>query len=349
MTVPPSKRAVTERRAPAIGPIPATCRAVVVESGEPHLVPARSVHSPQPGEAVVRLRRAAIGALDVEIARGLNGFSGVLGREFVGVVEAVNAVEARDLIGSRVTGSSELVCGQCDMCLTGLRSHCRTLRILGMLNADGCLAEYFTTPVSNLVAIPDSIPDEQAVFAPALAAALQCARQLTIVGKPYVTVLGDGPIGLLTAQVMARLNASVRVIGRYSEKLALCEKWGVKHRHVDDIGRRADQDVVIECTGTPSGIELAMQLVRPRGTIVLKTIVAPKPAIAPGVDLTPLALHEITLIGSRFGPVADAVGMIARGEVDTINLAGKRMKLADGPAILRNAARPGAMPALVEP
>ena len=203
-------------------------------------------------------------------------------------------------------------------------------------------------PVSNLVAVPDSVDDDHAVFVESLAAAIQSARQLTIEGKPYITVLGDGPLGLLTAQVMAKLNASVRLIGRYTEKLSVCEKWRIKHRHVDDIGRRADQDIVVDCTGAPGGLELAMKLVRPRGTIVLKTLFAPQEGVTGEVDRSPIVRKEITVLGSRSGPISEALSMIERGDVDVVSLIGKRMKLDDGPAVLHAAARPGMLKVLVD-
>jgi threonine dehydrogenase-like Zn-dependent dehydrogenase len=324
--------------------------ALVVDDQGARLEPRRAVPAPAPGEALVRTTRALVTALDVEVARGLMGFRGVLGRQFVGIVERAETgpTAASDLVGRRVVGSTSIVCGSCDMCLAGLREHCRSLALLGLSGRDGCLAEWFTAPMANLVAIPDSLEDDQAVWADLLASAIQSARQLTIEGKPYITVLGDGPLGLLMVQVMARLNASVRLIGRHSENLARCEKWGIKHRHVDDIGRRADQDIVVDCTGTTGGLELAMRLVRPRGKIVLKTVRSPAQQLAPGVDLTPLVVHEIDLIGSRGGPVAEAVAMLARGEAQTLGLIGRRMKLSAGPAILEAAARPGALAVLVD-
>ena len=163
-------------------------------------------------------------------------------------------------------------------------------------------------------------------------------------GKPYITVLGDGPLGLLMAQVMAKLNASVRLVGHHADKLARCERWGIKHRHVNDVGRRADQDIGVECTGDPSGLALAMDFVRPRGTVVLKSMHA-------GGDtpsLAPVVMKEISLLGSRFGPIGEAVSMIARGDVDVVSLISKRMSLNEGPALLRSAAQPEVIKLLVE-
>jgi threonine dehydrogenase-like Zn-dependent dehydrogenase len=234
------------------------------------------------------------------------------------------------------------------MCQAGLRTHCRKRSILGVEGRDGCFAEFFTLPAANLVTVPDALDDDRAVFAHPLASALQAARQLTIEGKPFITVLGDGPLGLLMAQVMAKLNASVRLIGRYSEKLDLCEKWGIKHRHVDDIGRRADQDIVVDCTGSPTGLELAMELVRPRGKIVLKTLLSAHTKIAPGVDLSPIVLKEIDVIGSGCGPINESVAMLARAQVDVVSLIARRMSLSDGAAVLTTAAQPGVLKVLID-
>ena len=297
------------------------------------------------------------GGVDVQLSRGLFGVKGVLGHQFVGRVESVSGSDPMALTGKRVAGLITCVCEKCDMCLAGLGTHCRNRSILGMLNRDGCLAEYFTLPQKNLLPVDDSIDDDHAVFAELLASAIQAARQLTIEGHPYITILGDGALGLLMAQVMTRLNASVRLIGRYPEKLALCEKWGIKHRHVDDIGRRADQDVVVDCTDSPTGLELAMQLVRPRGTIVMKSLLAPAEeggggggvGCVCGVDLSPLVLNEIQLIGSHRGPLPEALSMLRRREVDVVSLISRRMSLSEGVDALKAAAQPGVIKVLVSP
>jgi threonine dehydrogenase-like Zn-dependent dehydrogenase len=331
-------------------------RALIVDGEDIRLDAHRAAPAAGRGEAVVRLAKAAISHTDLAIARGLLNFRGVLGHEFVGIVDSVQSEGGvksggSGLVGKRVVGAIATVCGKCDMCQGGLSAHCRQRTIMGMRGRDGCLAERFTLPVKNLVAVPDSVDDDHAVFAHLLAAAMQVAQQLTIVGKPFITVLGDGPLGLLMVQVMSKLNASVRLVGKHADKLAICEKWGIKHRLVEDIGRRADQDIVVDCTGSPSGLELAMQLVRPRGKIVLKTLVPPaKTEKGSGsVDLTPLVLNEIELIGSHCGPINEAMNAIARREVDVVSLISKRMSLSDGPALLKAASQMDVIRLLVEP
>ena len=326
----------------------ASMRALRLDGTSPKLVKSQPRPEPADGEALIRTSCAAVSGIEVELCRGLLDFQGTLGHEFVGIVESVNGDEYPQLVGKRVVGSVAAVCGRCDMCQTGLRNHCRQRTVLGIIGRDGCLADWLVLPAANLQLVPDSVDDDHAVFVDLLACAIQSARQLTIEGKPYITVLGDGPLGLLMVQVMSKLNASVRLIGRYSEKLAVCEKWGVKHRHIDDIGRRADQDIVVDCTGSPTGIEVAMQLVRPRGTILVKSMYANRDDRVAAIDYAPIVMKEITLIGSRSGPIREALSTIDSGAVDVVSLIGKRMTLDDGPVILQTAAQPGMLKVLVD-
>lgn len=341
-------------------------RALVFDGSNVRLDAAHPAPAAQPGEAVIRLSKGAVSALDGELAQGLLGFRGVLGHQFVGMVESVNSNngQASHLIGKRVVGSITTVCGKCDMCVAGLSAHCRIRTIMGLSGRGGCLAERFALPAKNLLPVPDAIDNDHAVFAVELAAALQAAGQLTITGKPYITILGDSSLGLLTAQVMAKLNASVRLVGSHAQRLAICEKWSIKHRHADEIGRRADQDIVVECTGTREGLALAMQLVRPRGKILLKSLFAPngsllnvqrstshtQRSIADNgtIDLSPLVLNEIEMIGSFCGPMAEALTVLARRQVDVVSLISRRMSLNDGAAILKAASAPGAIKSLVD-
>lgn len=326
-------------------------RALVFDGKIPRLESAQAVPSAIPGEAVIRVTKAAVSATDLEICQGALPYRGTLGREFVGVVESISGPELPGLIGKRVVGSIVTSCANCDLCRRGLTAHCRNQTVLGLHDRPGCLAERITLPVKNLSVVADSVDDDHAVFAFTLSAAMHAARQVTIAGKPHVTVLGDGPLGLLTAQVLSKLNASVRVVGKHHSKLSLCEKWGVKHRHIDDIGRRADQDVVIECSGGEDALDLAMQLVRPQGKIVLKSLarhgrLRTGDGLMPG-SLTPLVLNEVEVIGSFGGSIAEAIAALARGEVDVASLISRRMRLNDGTAILKAAADPDALKVLV--
>jgi threonine dehydrogenase-like Zn-dependent dehydrogenase len=308
---------------------------VTLETRRPDPVPGQ-------GEAVVAVRRVVVDGLDLDAARGARGFRGVLGHAFVGDVESVDGEDRRGLRGQRVVGAIEVICGRCDLCRGGIRAHCRERTVLGLEGRDGCLAERFTVPAANLVVVPEGVDDDHAAFAHPVACARQVVRQLTFEGKPYITVLGDGRLGLLIAQVAARLNASVRVVGKHPGKLALCERWRIRHRHVDDIGRRADQDIVVDATGAEDGVALAAQLVRPRGTIVCKST-------STACELAPIVRNELTIVGSGAGSMTEAVASIAAGEVDVVSLISRRMRLADGPAILDAARRPEMLAVLVAP
>jgi alcohol dehydrogenase len=313
-----------------------------------------------PGEALIRSLRVGIASPDLAAAAGRLAFRGTLGHEFVGVVERVmpaadsprSAADAtRKLEGRRVVGSIHAPCGKCELCRGGLAAHCQARTVLGLHGRDGCFAERFSLPLTNLVEVPKAVDDDTAVFANAAAAALHAAQIIRIVGKPYVTVLGDGLMGLLAAQVMTRLNASVRLLGKHPEKFGLCEKWGIKHRHISEVGRRMDQDVVIDCTGVPAGLTLAMQLVRPRGKIILKTSPAPVPAAgvvagAAGADLSPAVCNELEIIGAGSGKIGDGLAALAKGEVEVRSLISKRFRLGDGVAAME-AAR-GAVKVLME-
>lgn len=325
-------------------------RALVFDGKEPKLETNRADPKPSAGEALIRPLRVGVCSTDLEICKGYMGFTGVLGHEFVGVVEEVNDRKGagKKLVGKRVVGSINCVCGKCDMCIRGLREHCRDRTVLGIAGRDGCFADRFTLPIQNLLEVPDSVDDDHAVFCEPLAAAYQILRQLTVEGRPYVTVLGDGRLGLLCAQVMTQINATVRLVGKHPEKLELCEKWGVKHRLLDDVGLRADQDIVVDCTGSADGLKYAMQMVRPRGKIVMKTTVAQR-ADAKPIDLTPLVINEIQLLGSRCGPFPDALYALAAGKIDVLSLISRRTKLSDGVEALKTARRPDVVKVLIDP
>jgi threonine dehydrogenase-like Zn-dependent dehydrogenase len=327
-------------------------RALVFDGTQLRLEPRYADPKPVPGEALIRPLRMGICATDLEICHGYMNYTGVLGHEFVGVVEQINSHDdatRKKILGQRVVGSINAVCGECDMCKVGLATHCRKRTVLGIAGRDGCFADRLTLPLANLIPVPDAIDDDTAGFAEPLAAALHARDQLHIEGRPYITILGDGRLGLLCAQVFAPLNASVRLVGKHPEKMNLCEKWGIRHRHVNDVGRRADQDVVVDCTGSPDGIALAMLLVRPRGKVLLKTTVAPASSMENPVDLSPVVINEIEIIGSRCGNIAKAVSVLAKKSVDVLSLVSRRFKLDDGIKAMQTAASPDSIKVLLEP
>jgi len=288
------------------------------------------------GDTLLRVRQAGVCSTDLEITKGYMGFRGVLGHEFVA---EVIASPNKDLIGQRVAGEINVVCGRCDLCLSGLSSHCRNRSVLGILNRDGAFADFVRLPAANLHVLPKGVDDDAAVFVEPLAAAFQVLKQVKLDGKKWVTVLGDGRLGLLVAQVLRDAGCPVRVIGKHPDKLALCEKWSIRSRPLNDIAPRHDQDVVVDCTGSAAGFELAMQMVRPRGTIVLKSTAAAGKAL----NLAPLVIDEINVVGSRCGPFREAIRALAEKRVDVASLVHRRMKLEQGVEAMELAGRPGVL------
>lgn len=304
---------------------------------------------PGPGEVRLQVTAALVTGLERAAARGAGDFRGVPGHAFVGIVEAVGPAVDPALLGRRVVPSPLAWCGGCPRCRGGLREHCLRRTVLGLEGRDGGLASHAVVSAASMVDVPEDMDDEVAVFAAPLGSALAVRRQVPAVGRGFVTVLGDGTLGLLAVQVLAPANPGVRLIGRSSEKLGLCERWGIKHRHVDDIGRRADQEVVLECTGREEGLELAGRLVRPRGTIVLKSILPPSERMAPGPRTDSLTLGEHHLVGSFLGPVDEAMRMLAAGVVDVLPLIEQRVRLSAVARLLAADRPPGSRAVLVRP
>jgi alcohol dehydrogenase len=293
------------------------------------------------GECLIKVRRAGVCATDLEITKGYMGFAGVLGHEFVG--EVVESPAARQWVGKRVVGEINVVCGRCDLCLSGLSSHCRNRTVLGILNRAGAFADFVRLPAINLHEVPASVEDDAAVFVEPLAAAFQITKQVKLDGKRWVTVLGDGRLGLLCAQVLRNAGCPVRVIGKHADKMRLCDQWGIRSRPVSEITPRHDQDVVVDCTGSASGLEMAMQLVRPRGTIVLKSTVADGKAI----NLAPIVVDEINVVGSRCGPFREAIKALAEKSVDVTSMIHRRIKLEQGVEAMELAGKPGVLKVLL--
>lgn len=307
-------------------------RCVVVRDGlielqnRPGLIPAD-------GEAIVDVDRVGLSHLDAAIGQGRVSFEGVPGQEIVGRVR-LGAGAPEELVGQRVVVDPLLACGACTWCESGLRTHCHDRRIIGRDGADGGLAQHVIVPVESLIPVPDHVDDDSAVFAVPVARALQAARQARIEGQTYVTIVGDNALAMLTAQVLVRLNASVRVLGEHVELLERCERWGIRHRHREEAGLRADQDIVVECTGDPVCVAATLGFVRPRGTII--QMIAPQ-VMGPGgtsLDLQRLVDSEVRLLGSSFGPVREGLNHIATDQIDVVSLVGVRRRLEDVPAVL---------------
>ena len=297
---------------------------------------------PEPDEALVRVTLAGICATDLEIVKGyVPGFSGVLGHEFVGVVEAA---EDKSWIGKRVVASINIGCGSCSYCLHDEPEHCPNRRALGIHNKDGVFAECITVPLRNLLEVPDSISDEQAVFTEPLAAALRIREQVKIRPSQKTAVIGPGRLGLLVAQVLQLAGGDVTVLGRRQESLALPASWGMATGLTTDFAN-SSFDLVVEVTGNNTGFKQALRLVRPLGTIVLKSTFSDKN----NLDMTKVVVDEITIVGSRCGPFAPALRLLARNGVNTEPLIDAEYSLADGLAALEHAARPGVLKVFIRP
>lgn len=305
---------------------------------------------PAPPEALVRVVRALATTADTAAAAASTGPWGHLG---VGVVERVTGSEelAARWVGKRVVWNPVTSCARCDRCRAGLSAHCDLRRVMGFGGREGCLAPRVSAPVRDLVEAPAKVDDDRACFAGLVGAVLQLGHAVRLDGKTYVTVLGDGPVGLLAAQVMAGRNASVRLLGRHEKRFALAERWGVKHRHESEVGRRQDQDIVIDCTGTPGGLSLASRLVRPRGTIVLKGPPDPSAMPAEGLwpaDLAPLLTRELTVKLVSSTNVREGLEAVSSGGVDVLPLISRRYRMTQAREALESSARRDGAAAIVE-
>jgi alcohol dehydrogenase len=309
---------------------------------EPRLL--RDYPSPRrkPGEARLRTRLAGVCDTDLQLSRGYMNYRGVLGHEFVGeVIEA----DSPSWVGRRVVADINAGCGSCEDCRVNAGHHCARRTVLGILGRDGALAEELVVPERCLVAVPDGVSDDCAVFAEPLAAATHVLDEPGARASDPVVVLGDGKLGQLIARALLAAGARVTMIGHHPDKLALAASAGAATRLERQI--EADRHVtglVVEATGSASGLERAFALVRPRGTVVLKTTVAGRF----DVDLAPVVINEIKVVGSRCGDMKRAVELLASGAVDPRPLIAARYPLARADEALRHAGRPGTLKVLVE-
>lgn len=270
----------------------------------------RPVPKPARNEALIKTHLAGICNTDLEIMRGYMRFHGVLGHEFVGVVEEVNG-DALHLLGKRVVGDINCGCSMCFYCRKGLQRHCPDRVTLGINGKDGTLAEYFVLPMGNLFEVPDSIKDEEAVFAEPLAAAFEILEQIHIRPTDKVLVLGDGKLGLLTSLVLNQTRATLVLAGRHQAKLMIARDQGVDTTELKDLTPSKTYDVVVEATGAPEGFELALNYVKPMGTIVVKTTAAEGKII----NLAPVVIDEVRVVGSRCGPFAPALRALSEKRI----------------------------------
>lgn len=292
------------------------------------------------GEALVRVRLSGICGTDLELARGYYPYAGVLGHEFVGeVVESPDS----DWLGARVVGEINAACGTCPTCRAGRPTHCETRTVLGIVNRDGAHAEYVSLPLSNLHRVPATVSDDAAVFTEPLAAAVEILEQVHLSPRDRVLLVGAGRLGQLVAQVLVLTGAEVHVVARHALQRALLHARAVTTLAEEDVSARG-YDVVVEATGSPSGLDLARQALRPRGTLVLKSTYAGDVTL----NLSAFVVDEITVVGSRCGPFAPALRMLERGDVDPTPLIAERYPLERAVEAMERAAEQGVLKVLLE-
>lgn len=268
---------------------------------------------PQKGEALIKVSLAGICNTDFEITKGYMGYKGILGHEFVGVVEEINDKD-KSLLGKRVVAEISYGCHKpdCEWCNQGLVRHCPDRHTIGIWRKDGCFAEYITLPLEILFEVPENVSNEQVVFVEPLAAACEILEQLHIQPIQKVLVQGDGKLGLTTALTLNAFNYDVTLVGKHQNKLDIAKAQGVKTILLDDLDVKSEWEVVVEATGSISGFETAMALTKPRGTLVLKSTVAGSKEF----NLAPIVINEITVLGSRCGQFKPALRLLENNRID---------------------------------
>lgn len=314
-------------------------KALWLENQQLHLQTDLPMPVPPAGEARIRVLRAGICNTDLELLRGYYPYTGIPGHEFVGVVE--QGPDA--LLGQRVVGEINAVCGRCRFCLQDHSTHCENRTVLGIVNRPGAFGEYLTLPITNLYPVPNTVPTDVATFTEPLAAALEIQQQITVSETEKVLVVGDGKLGQLVAQTLALTGCDLLVVGRHTEKLANLEERGIAIGFADAVHDRAF-DISVECTGNPEGFAIARRALRPRGTLVLKSTYAGNLTL----DVSSLVVDEITLVGSRCGPFAPALELLSTGQVNVLPLIQARYPLSEGLAAFAHAQQRGVMKVLLE-
>src|SRR5689334_13109163 len=291
-------------------------------------------------EALIKIRKAGICSTDLELVKGYYPYTGILGHEFIGeVVEA----EAASWIGQRVVGDINVVCNQCEQCLDGRPTHCEQRTVLGIVNRDGTFAEYTTLPITNLHRVPDSIPDEMAVFTEPLAAALEIQEQVQVKPTDRVLLVGAGRLGQLIAQTLELTGCDLRVVARHAHQQDLLKQRGIRVIAEDEIPPWR-WDIVVEATGSPSGFSLARRAIRPRGTLVLKSTYKGEMS----VNFSSVVVDEINIVGSRCGPFEPALRLMEARQVDPTVLIADEFKLDEALKAFERAAEAGVLKVLVE-
>jgi len=290
-------------------------------------------------EALVRVLRSGICNTDVEIVRGYNNFSGTIGHEFVGIVE--RADDAPELVGKRVVGEINAGCGVCDQCVNVDSRHCPYRTVLGIDRRDGAHAEFLTLPSRNLFVVPDNVSDDQAIFTEPLAAAYGILEQVSLTDEMRVAVIGDGKLGLLCALSLAPQSKNISIIGKHREKLAIAEAHNVKGILLEDVDASMNRtfDVVIESSGSEAGFETALDLLKPRGKMVLKSTFNGRAS----VEMWRIVVDEITIVGSRCGRFAPALELLAQGNIKVESMISAEYPLEKGVEAMQKATEKGVL------
>ncbi len=297
---------------------------------------------PAPDEALIQVSLAGICATDLEMVKGyVPDFAGVLGHEFVGVV--VDCVQS-EWVERRVVGSINIGCGHCTVCQQSGPEHCPSRKALGIHNKDGAFAEFLTLPIANLFPVPDSVPDETAVFTEPLAAAVRITEQVDVARFAETAVIGPGRLGLLIGQVLAYAGTHVTMIGRRPESLELPQQLGLDTALTGDFAPNSF-DLVVEATGNSAGFAHSLELIRPLGTLILKSTFSG----SSNLNLTKIVVDEITVLGSRCGPFAPALDLLAQQAIQLTPMIEATYSLADGIAAFAHAAQPGVRKVLIRP
>ncbi len=287
---------------------------------------------PRPGEVLVDIIAAGICETDLQLVKGYMGFSGVLGHEFVGMTNS------GPFAGARVVGEINCNCQQCRRCDDGLGNHCSFRTVVGIYQHDGVFAEQVAIPQTSLHLVPDAISDDQAVLVEPLAAALQIQQQIDLAGVKNAVVLGDGRLANLCAQVISRHAEKLLVVGKHELKLDRFRRLGIETIKLDQLVPEKSFDLVVDCTGSATGLPLALQLTRPRGTVVMKTTVAADHHLS----LAPVVIDEIRLVGSRCGPFDLALKMLEADRFDLSGLVTHRFALEEAERAFKMAVNPTA-------
>ena len=287
-----------------------------------------------PETVLIEVEYAGICSTDLEIIKGYMGFEGIPGHEFVGRVLKGPA----ELIGKRVTAEINCVCGKCNMCRSGLSTHCLNRQTIGIYEHNGAFAERIVVPLANIHIIPEELTIDQALFIEPLAAAFQICRQVDINERDKVAIIGDGRLGLLVAQAISSKvsKQNLTIVGKHQNKLDFLEKLGFRAALLGELAITPQWDIAIDCSGKAIGFETAIRMLRPRGRLILKSTFVPDKA----VDLSPVVINELQIIGSRCGPFDDAIKALLAGQVNTNGLITGRYNLEDGLEAFAAAASP---------